>query len=100
MGCVRHALFERSPFLALPAELVWCAGRHGARMRAAVRTHTGAPIPAPPPACTLMSVIAELWSVLAPAQRRRVIGAQLISVAMAFSTVTGIAAIAPFFAVL
>jgi HlyD family secretion protein len=47
-----------------------------------------------------MSVIAELWSVLTPAQRRRVIGAQLISVAMAFSTVTGIAAIAPFFAVL
>jgi ABC-type multidrug transport system fused ATPase/permease subunit len=47
-----------------------------------------------------MSLIAELWSMLTPAQRRRVIGAQAISVAMAFSTVTGIAAIAPFFAVL
>jgi HlyD family secretion protein len=46
-----------------------------------------------------MSVITELWSLLTPAQRRRVIGAQLISVAMAFSTVTGIAAIVPFFAV-
>ena len=47
-----------------------------------------------------MSLIAELWSVLTPRQRRRVIAAQVISVAMAFSTVTGIAAIAPFFAVL
>jgi HlyD family secretion protein len=47
-----------------------------------------------------MSLAGELWGVLTPAQRRRVIGAQAISVAMAFSTVTGIAAIAPFFAVL
>jgi ABC-type multidrug transport system fused ATPase/permease subunit len=47
-----------------------------------------------------MSWAAELWGVLTPPQRRRVIGAQVISVAMAFSTVTGIAAIAPFFAVL
>jgi ATP-binding cassette, subfamily B, bacterial PglK len=47
-----------------------------------------------------MSWAAELWRVLTPLQRRRVIGAQVISVAMAFSTVTGIAAIAPFFAVL
>jgi len=47
-----------------------------------------------------MSLTAELWSVLTPPQRRRVIAAQVISVAMAFSTVTGIAAIAPFFAVL
>lgn len=47
-----------------------------------------------------MSLTAELWSVLSPPQRRRVIAAQFISVAMAFSTVTGIAAIAPFFAVL
>jgi ABC-type bacteriocin/lantibiotic exporter with double-glycine peptidase domain len=47
-----------------------------------------------------VSLIAELWSVLTPPQRRRVMGAQAISVAMAFSTVTGIAAIAPFFAVL
>jgi ABC-type multidrug transport system fused ATPase/permease subunit len=47
-----------------------------------------------------MSLLSELWSVLTPTQRRRVLGAQVISVAMAFSTVTGIAAIAPFFAVL
>jgi ATP-binding cassette, subfamily B, bacterial PglK len=47
-----------------------------------------------------MSLTAELWSLLTPPQRRRVLGAQVISVAMAFSTVTGIAAIAPFFAVL
>jgi ABC-type multidrug transport system fused ATPase/permease subunit len=47
-----------------------------------------------------MSLTAELWSLLTPPQRRRVIAAQVISVAMALSTVTGIAAIAPFFAVL
>jgi len=47
-----------------------------------------------------MSLIVELWNVLTPPQRRRVIAAQVISVAMAFSTVTGIAAIAPFFSVL
>jgi HlyD family secretion protein len=45
-------------------------------------------------------MIAELWSILTRAQRRRVIAAQFISVAMAFSTITGIAAIAPFFAAL
>jgi ATP-binding cassette, subfamily B, bacterial PglK len=47
-----------------------------------------------------MSLISDLWSILTRAQRRRILAAQLISVAMAFSTVTGIAAIAPFFAVL
>ena len=47
-----------------------------------------------------MSLAADLWSVLTPTQRRRVVAAQLISVAMALFTVTGIAAIAPFFAVL
>src|SRR5579862_3625613 len=47
-----------------------------------------------------MSLAAELWSVLTPPQRRRILAAQVISVAMAFFTVTGIAAIAPFFAVL
>jgi ATP-binding cassette, subfamily B, bacterial PglK len=47
-----------------------------------------------------MSLVSDLWSVLTRPQRRRVLAAQVISVAMAFSTVTGIAAIAPFFAVL
>jgi len=47
-----------------------------------------------------MSVIASLWRILTSAQRRRVLAAQIVSVVMAFSTVTGIAAIAPFFAVL
>jgi ATP-binding cassette, subfamily B, bacterial PglK len=47
-----------------------------------------------------MSLLSDLWSVLTRPQRRRVLAAQVISVAMAFSTVTGIAAIAPFFAVL
>jgi ABC-type multidrug transport system fused ATPase/permease subunit len=47
-----------------------------------------------------LSLIADLWGILTGAQKRRVLAAQLISVAMAFSTVTGIAAIAPFFAVL
>lgn len=47
-----------------------------------------------------MSLLSDLWGILTGAQKRRVLAAQLISVAMAFSTVTGIAAIAPFFAVL
>jgi len=47
-----------------------------------------------------MSLIAEVWSVLSRPQRRRVAAIQCISVVMAFCTVTGIAAIAPFFAVL
>jgi ABC-type bacteriocin/lantibiotic exporter with double-glycine peptidase domain len=47
-----------------------------------------------------MRWVPELWSILTRPQRRRVIAVQLISVAMAFSTVTGIAAIAPFFAVI
>jgi HlyD family secretion protein len=47
-----------------------------------------------------MSLISELWSILTPSQRWQVLAAQVISLAMALSTVTGIAAIAPFFAVL
>jgi ABC-type multidrug transport system fused ATPase/permease subunit len=47
-----------------------------------------------------MSPLSELWSVLTPRQRHKMLAAQVISIAMAFSTVIGIAAIAPFFAVL
>jgi ABC-type multidrug transport system fused ATPase/permease subunit len=47
-----------------------------------------------------MSLASELWSILTPPQRRQVLMAQTASLCMAFSTVTGIAAIAPFFAVL
>jgi ABC-type multidrug transport system fused ATPase/permease subunit len=47
-----------------------------------------------------MSFVSDIWSVLDPRQRRRVIAAQFISFVMAISTVTGIAAIVPFFAVL
>ena len=47
-----------------------------------------------------MNLIGELWQILTAAQRHRVLAAQVVSVAMAFSTVSGIAAIAPFFAVL
>jgi HlyD family secretion protein len=46
------------------------------------------------------NLISEIWSVLTPGQRRWVLAAQLLSILMAFSTVSGIAAIAPFFAVL
>lgn len=42
----------------------------------------------------------ELWCMLTPGQRRWVLAAQLLSILMAFSTVSGIAAITPFFAVL
>lgn len=47
-----------------------------------------------------MSAVSQLWNILTRAQRRRVLALQCISVVMAFSTVIGIAAIAPFFAVL
>jgi ABC-type bacteriocin/lantibiotic exporter with double-glycine peptidase domain len=47
-----------------------------------------------------MSLFAELWSILTPKQRRGILTMQIVSIVMAFSTVTGIAAIAPFFAVL
>jgi hypothetical protein len=47
-----------------------------------------------------MKLISELWAVLTPRQRRYVLVMQRFSLLMAFSTVTGIAAIAPFFAVL
>jgi HlyD family secretion protein len=47
-----------------------------------------------------MRWLAELWSVLGPRQRRQVVGAQLLSLLMACSTVAGIASVAPFFGVL
>lgn len=47
-----------------------------------------------------MSLVNDIWSILGPAQKRQVVAAQGISLLMALSTVTGIAAIAPFFAVL
>jgi len=47
-----------------------------------------------------MSLLLDIWSVLTPRQRRWVIVAQVLSILMAFSTVVGIASIAPFFSVL
>lgn len=47
-----------------------------------------------------MSLLFDIWSVLTPRQRRRVVWAQILSIVMAFSTVAGIASIAPFFTVL
>lgn len=47
-----------------------------------------------------MNLLIEVWGVLTSRQRRWVLAAQGLSVAMAFSTVAGIASIAPFFAVL
>jgi HlyD family secretion protein len=47
-----------------------------------------------------MNLLSDIWSVLTPAQRRWVAWTQFLSIVMAFSTVIGIAAIAPFFAVL
>src|ERR1700730_1825338 len=46
------------------------------------------------------NLVSDIWSVLTPGQRRWVLAAQLLSILMAFSTVGGIAAIVPFFAVL
>jgi ATP-binding cassette, subfamily B, bacterial PglK len=47
-----------------------------------------------------MNPLSGIWSVLSPRQKRSVAGAQLLSIGMAFSTVIGIASIAPFFSVL
>ncbi len=47
-----------------------------------------------------MSLLSDIWRVLTPRQRYSVLGAQVLSIVMAFSTVAGIAAIAPFFSVL
>src|SRR5882757_7836576 len=47
-----------------------------------------------------MTLFGDFWSILTPKQRRGILTMQIVSMAMAFSTVSGIAAIAPFFAVL
>jgi ABC-type multidrug transport system fused ATPase/permease subunit len=47
-----------------------------------------------------MSLFAEIWQILTPRQRRAVLSMQLVSLLMALSTASGIASIAPFFAVL
>jgi ATP-binding cassette, subfamily B, bacterial PglK len=47
-----------------------------------------------------MSVLLTLWRLLDHRQRRQVLGLQLLSIVMALSTVGGIAAVLPFFAVL
>lgn len=47
-----------------------------------------------------MNLLAAVWGVLTPRQRRWTIWAQLLSILMAFSTVVGIASISPFFSVL
>src|ERR1700730_9115359 len=47
-----------------------------------------------------MTLFGEIWGMLTQRQRRRILAMQLVSLVMAFSTSTGIAAIAPFFAVL
>jgi ABC-type bacteriocin/lantibiotic exporter with double-glycine peptidase domain len=47
-----------------------------------------------------MSMARQLWAILTPSQRRWVLVAQFASLIMALSTITGIAAISPFFAVL
>jgi ABC-type multidrug transport system fused ATPase/permease subunit len=47
-----------------------------------------------------VGLVREFWHLLSPRQRRWAVAAQLLSLAMACSTVAGIASISPFFAVL
>jgi ABC-type multidrug transport system fused ATPase/permease subunit len=47
-----------------------------------------------------VSVLLTLWRLLDHRQRRQIVGLQLLSIAMALSTVGGIAAVLPFFAAL
>lgn len=48
----------------------------------------------------MINLVRDIWSVLTPRQRRWMLAAQLLSILMAFSTVAGIASVAPFFSVL
>jgi ATP-binding cassette, subfamily B, bacterial PglK len=48
----------------------------------------------------MTSLLHGIWTILTPHQRRWVLWAQVLSIVMAFSTVIGIASIAPFFSVL
>jgi ATP-binding cassette, subfamily B, bacterial PglK len=52
------------------------------------------------PVAPSAGLLRDLWRVLTRRQRRAVLWAQLLSIVMALSTVSGIALIAPFFAVL
>jgi ATP-binding cassette, subfamily B, bacterial PglK len=56
--------------------------------------------PAVPPVGPTMHLLRDVWRVLSARQRHWIVWAQILSIVMAFSTVTGIASIAPFFAVL
>ncbi len=47
-----------------------------------------------------MSILRALWRVLDPQQRRQLLGLQVLSIVMALSTVSGLAAVLPFFAAL
>src|SRR5690348_10544598 len=47
-----------------------------------------------------MGLLSDIWAVLTPRQRRWLLAAQVLALVMALSTVTGVASIAPFFAVL
>lgn len=47
-----------------------------------------------------MNVVGRIWRLLTPAQRRQLVKLQFVSVAMALSTVGGLAAIVPFFTML
>jgi HlyD family secretion protein len=48
----------------------------------------------------MRTLFADFWDILTPKQRQGILTMQIVSMAMAFSTAGGIAAIAPFFAVL
>ena len=47
-----------------------------------------------------MSALLQIWRLLSPAQRRHCVWLQAVAIAMALSTVVGLAAVMPFFAVL
>ena len=47
-----------------------------------------------------MNVLAQAWKLLTPSERRHCLGLQLLGLLMALTTIAGIAAVMPFFAVL
>src|SRR6185437_13516452 len=89
---------QRTTLVALPQLVARCAAGDRACLRAATCRYPDTQ--STPSAKTTLSLIREIWSILTASQRRRVVATQAISVLMAFSTLIGIASIAPFFAVL
>src|SRR6202022_1952490 len=85
---------------AFRSRAVVCRGRQQARCDLPGSIAAKAWACSPSRVCLTMQLARQLWSILTASQRRWVLIAQVASLIIALSTITGIAAISPFFAVL